>query len=54
METIIPTQIERKRRLRAVVEIDGGELCVYPIADNDVDEKIILDGLRFIRKDSER
>jgi len=40
--------------LRAIVEIHGGELVVYPIADNDRDEKEILDALRFIREDFER
>jgi hypothetical protein len=36
--------------LRAIVEILGGELKVYPIADSDADEKIILDVLRFVRE----
>jgi hypothetical protein len=36
--------------LRAIVEIIGGELKVYPIADSDADEKIILDALRFVRE----
>jgi len=38
--------------LRAIVEIIGGELKIYPIAENDADEKIILDALRFMREDS--
>jgi hypothetical protein len=42
-----------KPRLRALVEIDGSELRVYPITDNDADEKRILDALRFIREDFE-
>ena len=38
-------------RMRAYVEIVGAELKVYPIADNDTDEKTILDALRFIIED---
>lgn len=37
--------------LRAIVEIIGGELKIYPVGDSDVDEKTILDALRFIRED---
>jgi len=40
--------------LRALIEIDGGELRIYPIADNDTDENRILDALRFVREDFER
>jgi len=36
------------RPLRALIEITGGELRVYPVADNDGDERRILDALRFI------
>jgi hypothetical protein len=36
--------------LRAIVEIIGGELKIYPIADSDTDEKTILDALRFVRE----
>jgi len=54
MQNIIPPQIESKRRLRAVVEIDGGELRVYPIADSDADEQRILDALRFVRDEAGR
>ena len=32
--------------LRAIVEIDDGELRVYPIADSDLDHVEILDELR--------
>jgi len=37
--------------LRAIVEILGGELKIYPIANSDADEKTILDALRFVRED---
>lgn len=37
--------------LRAIVEIIGGELTVYPIAESDLDEQRILDALRFVRED---
>ncbi len=48
------SQPEKKStRLRALVEIMGGELRVYPISDSDADEKQILDALRFIREDFE-
>ena len=36
-----------KQPLRAIVEIRGAELTVFPVADGDIDEKIILDALRF-------
>ena len=38
-------------RLRAVVEIVDGKLKIYPIADTDVEERLILDALRFVRED---
>jgi hypothetical protein len=50
MQTLIPPQIESKPRLRAVVEIVDGELKIFPVTDNDADEKRILDALRFIRE----
>lgn len=37
--------------LRAIVEIIGGELKIYPLAGNDAEEHQILDALRFIRED---
>jgi hypothetical protein len=40
--------------LRAIVEIRGGEILVYPLADNDADENRILDALRFVIEDCER
>lgn len=36
--------------LRAIVEIIGGELKVYPVGNSDADEKMILDALRFVRE----
>jgi hypothetical protein len=38
-------------QLRALIEIDGGELRIYPLVDNDQDEKLVLEALRFIRED---
>ena len=43
----------RPRRLRAIVEVVGVELAIYPIADCDTEEKTILDALRFVIADSE-
>ena len=37
--------------LRAIVELIGGELKVYPIAKSDLDEQRIIDALRFVRED---
>jgi len=39
------------RPLRAIVEIRGAELVIYPDADSDGEEKVILDALRFVIKD---
>jgi hypothetical protein len=41
-------------RLRALVELADGELRIFPICDNDVDEQRILDALRFVREDVEQ
>ena len=36
------------RKLRAIIEIeDSGELRIFPQCDNDIDERRILDALRF-------
>ena len=55
METIPADNSENQtpanRRLRAVVEIIDGELAIYPIANSDVEERTILDALRFIVAD---
>jgi len=37
--------------LRAIVEIRGGALLIFPEANNDIEEKIILDALRFVVAD---
>jgi hypothetical protein len=37
--------------LRAIIEIVGGELKIYPLAGSDAEEHQILDALRFIRED---
>ena len=44
-------QLRRSMPLRALVEIIGGELKVYPIAESDLDEQRIIDALRFVRED---
>ena len=44
-------QLRRSMPLRAIVEIIGGELKVYPIAESDLDEQRIIDALRFVRED---
>jgi hypothetical protein len=44
-------QLRRSMPLRAIVEIQGGELKVYPIAESDLDEQRIIDALRFVRED---
>ena len=54
MENIATEKTESQPRLRAMVEIIGTELKVYPICDNDADEKRILDALRFAREDFDR
>ncbi len=46
-----PESSQGQPRLRAVVELINGELKIYPIAENDADEKRILDALRFVRED---
>ena len=46
--------LSQRRPLRALIEIIGGELHVYPVASTDDDEKLIWDALRFVREDLER
>jgi len=41
-------------RLRAIVEVIGGELSIYPIADADIDERAVLDALRFVIADGKK
>ena len=47
------SQFEKNQtpRLRALIEIRGGELHVYPLCDSDGEEKQIIDALRFLRED---
>jgi hypothetical protein len=47
----IYSQVPSQPPLRAMIEIDGGQLRIYPIVDNDADERRVLDALRFIRED---
>jgi len=42
---------QSQKPLRAIIEIRGAELVVYPIADSDAEERTILDALRFVRED---
>jgi len=35
------------KRLRAIVEIIGGEVIIFPVADSDGDREEILDALRI-------
>ena len=37
-----------QKPLRAILEICGGELVVYPVANSDTEERTILDALRFV------
>jgi hypothetical protein len=46
MTTEKPQQQEPKR-LRAIVEIVGGEVIIFPVADSDADREEILDALRI-------
>ena len=41
---------EKPRRLFAIVEIIGGEIEFFPIADSDEQSRQIMDALRFMRK----
>jgi hypothetical protein len=36
-----------QKPLRAIVEIVGGEVFIFPVADSDVDRETILDALRI-------
>jgi hypothetical protein len=36
-----------RKPLRAIVEIVGGEVFIFPVADSDVDRETILDALRI-------
>lgn len=42
------------KALRAIVELIGGELKIYPLADSDADEKRILDALRCVIEEHAR
>jgi hypothetical protein len=37
--------------VRAIVEIIGDDLKIYPIAESDLEEQRIIDALRFVRED---
>jgi hypothetical protein len=40
-----------RQRLRAIIEIDGDKLEIFPIAGSDGDERAIRYALRFVRED---
>jgi len=42
------------RPFRALIEIHGAELRIYPVGESEDEEKKILDALRFICEDFER
>ena len=48
---ISTTRFLARARLRAIIEIDGGQLKIMPLSDSDYEEKLILDALRFMRQD---
>ena len=35
------------KRLRAIVELVGGEVFIFPVADSDAEREEILDALRI-------
>jgi hypothetical protein len=45
---------EPARRLGAIIEVIDGELNIYPIASTDVEERTILDALRFVIDDGKK
>jgi hypothetical protein len=48
---ILESEENQPRRLRAIIEIDNrGELRIFPLCDNDLDEQKILDALRIMRQ----
>ena len=40
-------QQQKPKRLRAIVEIVGGEVFISPVADSDAEREEILDALRI-------
>jgi hypothetical protein len=54
MEALSHPSPPRQQPLRAIIEIRGGELRVYPLCQTDEDEKNILDALRFVIEDHQR
>jgi hypothetical protein len=40
-------QQQEPKRLKAIVEIVGGELFIFPVADSDGEREEILDALRI-------
>ena len=50
----LPTPRKQTPLLRAMIEIRGAELSIYPIAQTDSEAAEIFNALRFIREDFER
>jgi len=48
MDSITHPPIKSQIPLRALVEIRGGELCIFPIAQTDAEADRVLDALRFL------
>ncbi len=46
MEPNYPERTAERKSLRAIVEISGGEIFVFPVADSDLEQAEILDVLR--------
>ena len=46
MQTSILGETGSQIPLRAIVEIYGGELVIFPLADSDIERETILDALR--------
>lgn len=48
MECLPQKTRSRQQPLRALIEIDRGELRIFPVGDSDEETMRILDGLRFV------
>jgi hypothetical protein len=50
MQASIPQPQPSQPRHRAIVEIRGAELKIFPIAQSDAEAARIMDALRFLRE----
>ena len=39
-----------KKQLRALIQIENGTVTIFPLVDNDHDERLVLNALRFLRE----